>query len=98
MSVSARAVSSIGTMPVQVVFRNPLAEIADAPRLAVALRPVCISPLSHTVLSCRRGIGSNASCSASSRPAIQTMYVPRGLLSSEMQARRQIFSRAEQGG
>jgi hypothetical protein len=40
-------------MPVQAVFRDPLAEIADAPRLAVALRPVCISLFSIALLSFR---------------------------------------------
>ena len=52
MSVTARAVSSTGTMPVQVVFRNPLAEIAGVPLLAVVPRPALQSlPTSILLLS-----------------------------------------------
>jgi hypothetical protein len=45
-------VSSTGTMPVQVVFRNPLAEIAGVPLLAVVPRPALLSlPTSILLLS-----------------------------------------------
>jgi hypothetical protein len=45
-------VSSTGTMPVQVAFRNPLAEIAGVPLLAVVPRPALLSlPTSILLLS-----------------------------------------------